>query len=225
MKTFKKITVYSLFISLLFLTACDRYDGENDTGYNEYRTYVNENRDNIDSNYDRDWAEIDTEYNRRRTAAETNRDKWDQTRRDEYVQLERDYNATRERHAAERARRTEATEAANRTANTLINVGYNEGLTNVTADNLFAVYENFVNTIDVNKDTYTAEQWTEVEKYWDQLNNRKNEVEPELDAEDNNKIATLKIKYGALKTFNKTSAKTEAKEESKEVKREKQENR
>lgn len=79
----------------------------------------------------------------------------------------------------------------------------------VTADNILSVYENFVNTIEANKDTYSREDWDEIKVLYEALDTRKNEVEKDLSSKDNLKIAGLKVKFSAIKTVNRPGAKAE----------------
>ena len=87
----------------------------------------------------------------------------------------------------------------------------------VNKDNILAVYENFVNAADTNKDNYSREDWDEVKLMYEALDSRKNTVENEgLNAADNKKIAGLKLKFAPMLTFNRMGAKTEEMQEAKE---------
>ena len=87
----------------------------------------------------------------------------------------------------------------------------------VTKDNILAVYEQFVNTADANKDNYSREDWDEVKLMYEALDSRKNTVENEgLSSDDNKKIAGLKLKFAPMLTFNRVGAKTEEMKEAKQ---------
>jgi hypothetical protein len=87
----------------------------------------------------------------------------------------------------------------------------------VNKDNILAVYENFVNAADANKDNYSREDWDEVKLLYEALDSRKNTVENEgLSSDDNRKIAGLKLKFAPMLTFNRMGAKTEEMQEAKE---------
>lgn len=80
----------------------------------------------------------------------------------------------------------------------------------VTKDNILSVYENFVNTVQKNKDNYSREDWDEIKLLYEALDNRKNTVEKEgLSSEDNRKIAGLKLKFGPMYTVNRMGTKSE----------------
>ena len=87
----------------------------------------------------------------------------------------------------------------------------------VNKDNILAVYEQFVNTAEANKDNYSREDWDEVKLMYEALDSRKNTVENEgLSSDDNKKIAGLKLKFAPMLTFNRMGAKTEEMQEAKE---------
>ena len=78
----------------------------------------------------------------------------------------------------------------------------------VTASNIHSVYQQFVNTVEANKDKYTREDWDEVKLMYEALDSRKNTVEKEgLSSEDNRKIAALKLKFSPMYTLNRMGAK------------------
>ncbi len=80
----------------------------------------------------------------------------------------------------------------------------------VNKDNILKVYENFVSTVQKNKDTYSLEDWDEVKLLYEALDSRKNEVEENgLSDSDYNKISRLKLKFGPMYRLNRMGAKSE----------------
>ena len=80
----------------------------------------------------------------------------------------------------------------------------------VNAANIHNVYQQFVHTVENNKDKYSREDWDEIKAMYEALDSRKNTVEKEgLSSEDNRKIAGLKIKFAPMYTLNRMGAKTE----------------
>ncbi|MBO9584164.1 MAG: hypothetical protein J7574_08400 [Flavobacterium sp.] len=86
----------------------------------------------------------------------------------------------------------------------------------VNAKNIHSVYQQFVHTVENNKDKYSREDWDEIKLMYEALDSRKNTVEKEgLTAEDNRKIAGLKIKFAPMYTVNRMGAKSEENKEAK----------
>lgn len=80
----------------------------------------------------------------------------------------------------------------------------------INKDNILSVYENFVNTVEANKDSYSREDWDEIKLMYEAIDNRKNTVEKEgLSSSDNVKIAGLKLKFAPMYTVNRMGAKSE----------------
>jgi hypothetical protein len=87
----------------------------------------------------------------------------------------------------------------------------------VNASNIHGVYQQFVHTVEDNKDRYSREDWDEIKLMYEALDSRKNTVEKEgLSSEDNRKIAALKLKFAPMYTVNRMGAKSEEMEEAKQ---------
>lgn len=87
----------------------------------------------------------------------------------------------------------------------------------VDKTNILKVYDNFVTTVDKNKDNYSREDWDEIKLIYEALDTRKNTVEKEgLSSDDNLKIASLKVKFSGLYTTNRVGAKSEENAEAKQ---------
>jgi hypothetical protein len=96
---------------------------------------------------------------------------------------------------------------------TLLGNGYDGDdmtFTWINKDNILSVYQNFVDTVEKNKDSYSREDWDEIKLLYEAIDTRKNTVENEgLTSADNRKIAGLKLKFAPMYTFNRMGAKSE----------------
>ena len=80
----------------------------------------------------------------------------------------------------------------------------------INKDNILSVYDNFVTTVEKNKDSYSREDWDEIKLLYEAIDTRKNTVENEgLTSSDNRKIAGLKLKFAPMYTFNRMGAKSD----------------
>jgi hypothetical protein len=111
---------------------------------------------------------------------------------------------------------TEAIQAANSKLvmqQSLLGSGFTGGdmkFTWINKDNILSVYDNFVTTVETNKDSYSREDWDEIKLLYEAIDTRKNTVENEgLTSADNRKIAGLKLKFAPMYTFNRMGAKSE----------------
>ncbi|MFH4964927.1 DUF6565 domain-containing protein [Gaetbulibacter sp. M235] len=111
---------------------------------------------------------------------------------------------------------TEAMEAANlklMMRQSLLGNGFNGDdmkFTWINKDNILSVYQNFVDTVEKNKDSYSREDWDEIKLLYEAIDTRKNTVEKEgLTSSDNRKISGLKLKFAPMYTFNRMGAKSD----------------
>ena len=80
----------------------------------------------------------------------------------------------------------------------------------INKDNILSVYQNFVATVETNKDSYSREDWDEIKLLYEGIDTRKNTIENEgLTSSDNREIAGLKLKFAPMYTFNRMGAKSE----------------
>ena len=87
----------------------------------------------------------------------------------------------------------------------------------VNSSNILGVYDQFVNTVQDNKDKFSREDWDEIKLMYEALDSRKNTVEKEgLTSSDNRKIAGLKLKFAPMYTLNRMGAKSEEMEKAKQ---------
>ena len=88
-------------------------------------------------------------------------------------------------------------------------IGDDMSFTWVNKDNILGVYQQFVSTVETNKDAYSREDWDEIKLMYEALDSRKNTVEKEgLSGDDNGKIASLKLKFAPMYTLNRMGAKS-----------------
>ncbi|MFV8359722.1 hypothetical protein [Flavobacterium sp. LS1P3] len=125
------------------------------------------------------------------------------------------YEALKAKYEAEIQENTQVAVAANpkqQLRNALFGegkIGDDMSFTWVNKDNILGVYQQFVSTVDTNKDAYSREDWDEIKLMYEALDSRKNTVEKEgLSGDDNRKIASLKLKFAPMYTVNRMGAKS-----------------
>lgn len=87
----------------------------------------------------------------------------------------------------------------------------------VNKSNILKTYDNFFEAYKTNKGSFTREDYDEIKLMYEALDSRKNTVENEgLSSEDNNKIASIKFKFGPMFKINRMGAKSRETAEAKE---------
>jgi hypothetical protein len=126
------------------------------------------------------------------------------------------YDALKAKYEAEIAAEDKAAAAAANPKQQMRNALFGEGKVGedmsfawVGKDNILRVYQQFVDAVEMNKDKYSREDWDEIKLMYEALDSRKNTVEKEgLSADDNRKIAGLKLKFAPIYTLNRMGAKS-----------------
>ena len=165
-----------------------------------------------------DWDSIENDHQRRKFAAESALQ--DLENREEYegkIMVSSDkYEVYKNSYLAQQPKKV--TKSVVRTVLFGTNdIGDDMGFSWVNKTNILSVYENFVSTVEKNKDAYSREDWDEIKLLYEALDTRKNTVETEgLSSSDNNKIAGLKIKFAPMYTLNRMGSKAEENSDAKE---------
>ena len=130
------------------------------------------------------------------------------------------YEALKAKYEAEMQEKAMAANPKQQLRNALFGegkIGDDMSFTWVNKDNILGVYQQFVSTVETNKDAYSREDWDEVKLMYEALDSRKNTVEKEgLSGEDNRKIAGLKLKFAPMYTLNRMGAKSGERKKAKE---------
>lgn len=219
MKTRNSILAMA-FCAIAFVSCKDEKEAQAEKTVNNYVVYVDSLGNVAEADAKANWQAIDDAYQMRVSEAEA------------AMENMKDKTAAQQKLDAAKAKYEElkakmeaaaATEAASSPKQTLRNALFGEGKIGddmnfdwVNKDNIHNVYQQFVHTVEDNKDKYSREDWDEIKLMYEALDSRKNTVEKEgLSAEDNRKIAGLKVKFAPMLTVNRMGAKAEEQAEAK----------
>ena len=87
----------------------------------------------------------------------------------------------------------------------------------VNKDNILSVYQKFYETFDAEKNEYSRQDLDKVKAWYEALDARKNTVEKEgLSADDNRKIAGIKLKFAPKFRWERMTAKGEENQDAKD---------
>ncbi len=88
----------------------------------------------------------------------------------------------------------------------------------VNKDNILSVYEKFFENFKANKDSYSRQEFDKVKAWYEALDARKNTVEKEgLSADDNRKIAGIKLKFAPMFKWDRITAKGDENQKAKDA--------
>jgi len=214
-----KITIGIALIAVAFTSCKDEKQEKAQRTVDSYVTYVDSVKNVAAADLKENWQTVETEYDRRSQEAQAAladiKDNADATEKINASKLK--YEEFKNEMTAQFAPPAASPKQSLRDA--LFGagkIGDDMNFSWVNAQNIHNVYQQFVHTVENNKDTYSREDWDEIKLMYEALDSRKNTVEKEgLSAEDNRKIAGLKVKFAPMYTVNRMGAKSEENKDAK----------
>lgn len=211
----KNIQILSgiLLITLSFTSCKDEKQEKAQKTIDSYVTYVDSVKNVSADNLKENWKDVEAEYNRRAENAQLAlADIKENAAESEKINTSKiKYEEFRSEMATLFAPPTPS--AKQQLRNALFGegkIGDDMSFAWVNAQNIHSVYQQFVHTVENNKDSYSREDWDEIKLMYEALDSRKNTVEKEgLSSEDNRKIAGLKLKFAPMYTLNRMGAKSD----------------
>jgi hypothetical protein len=223
MKTRNSILAMA-FCAIAFVSCKDEKEAQAEKTVNNYVVYVDSLGNVAEADAKANWQAIDNAYQMRVSEAEAAMENMkDKAKTDAQQKLDAAKAKYEELKAKMEAAATAETAATPGPKQVLRNALFGEGKIGddmnfgwVNKDNIHSVYQQFVHTVEDNKDKYSREDWDEIKLMYEALDSRKNTVEKEgLSSEDNRKIAGLKVKFAPMLTVNRMGAKAEEQAEAK----------
>jgi len=215
-----KITIGMALIAVAFTSCKDEKQEKAQRTVDSYVTYVDSVKNVAAADLKENWQTVETEYDRRSQEAQAAladiKDNADATEKInasklKYEEFKNEMTAQFAPPAAASPKQSlrDALFGAGK-------IGDDMNFSWVNAQNIHSVYQQFVHTVEDNKDKYSREDWDEIKLMYEALDSRKNTVEKEgLSAEDNRKIAGLKVKFAPMYTVNRMGAKSEENKDAK----------
>ena len=207
-----------VLIALGFTSCKDEKQEQAKKTIDSYVTYVDSVKNVAADDLKADWKDVEAEYDRRAENAQLAlADLKDNTAETERINESKiKYEEFKNQMAAKLAPPVSQKQQLRNTLFGEGKIGDDMSFAWVNAQNIHSVYQQFVHTVENNKDSYSREDWDEIKLLYEALDSRKNTVEKEgLTAEDNRKIAGLKIKFAPMYTVNRMGAKSEENREAK----------
>ncbi|SDX68104.1 hypothetical protein [Flavobacterium degerlachei] len=215
-----RIFVLGMAVTALGFTSCKgEKEKEAEKTIDTYTVYVDSVSNVPAEDAKANWQSIEATYELKSSQAETAVSdlKEDQKAKEKVEASKAKYAALKAAMEAEMAAAQPSSKQAMR--NELFGegkIGEDMNFDWVNAGNIHNVYQQFVHTVENNKDRYSREDWDEIKTMYEALDSRKNTVEKEgLSSEDNRAIAALKLKFAPMYTLNRMGAKTEEMQEAK----------
>lgn len=191
---------------LLTLAACNNKEAnqEAESYIGGYRNFV-DSLQRTDQEYTHEeYHQIQEEYSLHRAAAENKTPEMTEAQQQELEEITTEYETFRDEY------RNRLPDRATQSPQELISKRWQEAgiasdASEIAPANVLDAYQVFIQVVKAYKEVWTPDEWQSVEKLWDRLNERKQNLEDELGKEVLLAISKLKVTYGTLKTMNNDS--------------------
>ena len=220
MKNLKSIVAIS-FIAVAFGSCADQKKTQAEKAVNNYVAYIDSVGNVASEDLTEKWDDVESDYIAKKIEAESALENLeDRMELDQKLEAgSKKYEEFKANLLAEK-QKMEAVNYKAKVRSALFvgqQIGDDMNFAWVNKDNILQTYETFVNTTSDNKDNYTREEWDEIKLLYEALDTRKNTVEKEgLSSEDNNQIASIKLKFSPMFKMNRIGAKSRENQEAKE---------
>jgi hypothetical protein len=222
-----KLGLFSMI--LLGIVSCQNKDKEMaDKRISELESYVDSLKIVDEMAMNDNWDQIASDYDRKSTSAKDALnllDEKDKTSGQEKLDsYDSDYNEIKANVQVKKEAVTATTVIKSSPSQLLRDrlfgagkIGEDMSFAWVNKDNILNTYDTFFESYKKNKGDFSREDYDEIKLMYEALDNRKNTVEKEgLTTEDNNKIASIKFKFGPMFKLNRVGAKSRETAEAKE---------
>jgi hypothetical protein len=190
-------------LSTLIFSACNQ-NTQQQKNVDELQNYVRNHTDSIDQYADRDWDSLDNEFTLKQ-AAINDTARLNEAMRQSYYNSLNVWNTFKTNYTIKRKAKSELAQMDSLRKSLTLD-GIRTDYADLTATDLLAEYQHFVNTVSSNKDNYTKPQWTVINVTWKALKGRNREIEKDVSARDGAKILKLQLEYTAIKAVNRPIA-------------------
>lgn len=200
-----------LLISFFCLSYCtEKQKGKNKDAVEEFKGYVNERVNKVDSIGEERWEDVEKAYEEKKAKADAEAEKLEADAKESYHKAVKDWEAYKQR-SATRQEIKQAEKDARLLRSSLMPAGIDADMKNITGANIAAVYQHFIDEVEKNKETYSKEQWVNIDNYWQSLNDVHDKFDKAkaISKNDNKTIRGIKAKYAATKVLNKPFAGSE----------------
>jgi len=170
-------------------------DPETERELREFKAWVNDKANRVDSSADKNWPKVKEEYKARTARLESRMDSLSVQSKQEYAELKskyRNWETKKERRESKPLQADKIQEWQQQL------LGNNTNLAALTAADMRETYLLFMGIVRAKKQRWTQEDWDYVDHVYSQLNNRKEQVESAIPTADRIKIKTLQAEYLAL---------------------------
>lgn len=212
---FSRQVYSSLFMSatlflLVFSSCSDQAKLHRQEALDDMNAYVKVHKDSIDNYLDKSWDDLDQGFSQKKAVLDNDVDKMSAEMKESYNNTLRDWDSVKADYSDKVAEKKKMARVEKIRVPLYVKAAAANpkklDFSDLGPGDMEAEYQNFVDVVKQNKEEYTTEDWTMVNKTWKELNKRKREIKDSIPMGDVKKILKLQIDYTAIKAVNRPIA-------------------
>lgn len=193
-KEVKLFSMLALFISLLATSSCTTTrEQEIDDELGEFRTWVSQQTSQLANRTEEDWKRSKEDFRIRTQELDQKEDEFTEELKAEYQQLKQEFAEADQSYEEVRmvARKSEWERNL---------LGRWADMATINAENVREAYITFMENVRAKKENWTDADWDMAKLVMQELNNRKSEIEGNIDTDTEVKIKALQMEFRTLET-------------------------
>lgn len=193
-KEMKLTLLLSLLLSIISLGSCTTTrETEVEDELGDFRNWVSRETSQLADRTEEDWEQAKQDFKTRTKELDQKQNQFSAELKEEYKQLKQEFNEADEEYMSARseARMAERQQEL---------LGQSADLSTITAANIREAYITFMENVRTRKSEWTNEDWDMAKMVLQQLNDRKDEINTEIDTDTEVKIKALQMEFLTLET-------------------------
>lgn len=193
-REFKLYSMLTLFISLLVISSCTTTrEQEIEDELGEFRTWVSQQTSQLADRTEEDWKQSKEDFRMRTQELDQKEDEFSEELKAEYQQLKQEFTKADESYEGVRMEARKSEWERNL-------LGRWADMATINAQNVREAYITFMENVRAKKENWTNADWDMAKLVMQELNDRKSEIEGNIDTETEVKIKALQMEFRTLET-------------------------
>ena len=193
-REFKLYSMLTLFISLLAISSCTTTrEQEIEDELGEFRTWVSQQTSQLANRTEEDWKRSKEDFRMRTQELDQKEDEFSEELKAEYQQLKQEFTKADESYEGVRMEARKSEWERNL-------LGRWADMATINAQNVREAYITFMENVRAKKENWTNADWDMAKMVMQELNERKSEIDGNIDTDTEVKIKALQMEFRTLET-------------------------
>lgn len=193
-KEIKLSFLLTLMVSMISLGSCTTMrESEVEDELGDFRNWVSRETSQLANRTEEDWKQAKQDFQTRTQELDQKQEQFSEELKEEYLQLKQEFNEADEAYTNARSEARMAEWESKL-------LGQWADMTTINAANVRDAYITFMENVRTQKAEWTNEDWDMAKVVLQQLNDRKDEINADIDTDSEVKIKALQMEFLTLET-------------------------